>query len=130
MVDVTQFFGLKDPQVESYNFTYFEDLFAQQAKAPTPVNVLAKSYRNVQLHNAGKYKLLFTYNNGMTTEANWEVLPVSDCKKAKNLIFFVSVALFLQLSPSLVLLRLSNLSYSFFLLFQIILHPCSLLFRS
>lgn len=51
--------------------------------------MLAKSYRNLQLHNPGTYKLLFTYNNGMTTEATWTVAPLADCKKAKNLIFFV-----------------------------------------
>jgi len=75
--------------VESYNFTYYEDLFAEINKAPTPVRVLAKSYRNLQLHNPGKYSLRLTYNDGMTTEACWEVLPIQDTPIAKNLIFFV-----------------------------------------
>jgi hypothetical protein len=56
---------------------------------PTPVNVLAKTYRNLQLHTPGKYDLTFTYNNGMTTKAVWEVMPLADCKKAKNVIFFI-----------------------------------------
>lgn len=103
MMDVAQFFGLSEPAgtpssaprprltaaVEKYNFSWYEDLFAEEAGARTPVNVLAKSYRNVQLHNPGKYSVVFTYNNGMTTKATWEVLPLADCKKAKNLILFI-----------------------------------------
>ncbi|WWC92424.1 uncharacterized protein L201_007381 [Kwoniella dendrophila CBS 6074] len=89
LVDASEFFGLSDPQVEKYNFTYYEDLFAEDAKAPTPVNVLAKSYRNLQLHNPGTYDVVLTYNNGDTTKATWTVAPVADCKKAKNVIFFV-----------------------------------------
>nr|XP_031862632.1 uncharacterized protein CI109_002130 [Kwoniella shandongensis]KAA5529704.1 hypothetical protein CI109_002130 [Kwoniella shandongensis] len=88
-VDLTQFFGISDPIVESYNFSYYEDLFAEDEHAHTPVNVLAKSYRNLQLHNPGTYDLVFTYNDGMTTTAQWTVLPLADCKKAKNVIFFV-----------------------------------------
>lgn len=75
--------------VEKYNFTYYEDLFAEQARAVTPVNVLAKSYRNVQLHQPGKYDVVFTYNDGSQTRAMWEVKPLADCKKAKNVIFFL-----------------------------------------
>lgn len=90
LIDITQFFGLEDPQAEKYNFTWYEDLFAEDAKAPTPVNVVAKSYRNVQLHNPGRYKVKLTFNGGETQEATWEVRPIpDDCKKAKNLIFFV-----------------------------------------
>lgn len=33
--------------------------------------------------------MVLTYNGGMTTEATWEVLPLSDCKKAKNVIVFI-----------------------------------------
>ncbi len=75
--------------VEKYNFTYYEDLFGEEAGAKIPVNVLAKSYRNLQLHNPGKYDLTFTYNDGMTTTGVWEVLPLAECKKAKNVIFFI-----------------------------------------
>ena len=34
---------------ESYNFTYFEDLQSRDAKTPTLVNVVAKTYRNLAL---------------------------------------------------------------------------------
>lgn len=66
MKELSKFYGLSDPTgalylsrvthnhspsraVESYNFTYYEDLFAQDAETPTLVNVLAKSYRHVTL---------------------------------------------------------------------------------
>ncbi|KLT39305.1 alkaline phosphatase-like protein [Cutaneotrichosporon oleaginosum] len=89
LIDVTQFFGLQDPKPESYNFTWYEDLFAEDAKTPSAVNVIAKSYRNVQLHNPGRYKVRLTFNGGDTQEATWEVNPIPDCAKAKNLLFFV-----------------------------------------
>jgi alkaline phosphatase len=75
--------------VQKYNFTYYEDLFAQKAGAKTPVNVLAKSYRNVQLHKPGQYTVTFTYNDGQTTVAKWDVLPLSEKPKAKNAIVFI-----------------------------------------
>jgi alkaline phosphatase len=64
-------------------------LFAQKAGAKTPVNVLAKSYRNVQLHKPGQYTVTFTYNDGQTTVAKWDVLPLSEKPKAKNAIVFI-----------------------------------------
>nr|XP_019050972.1 hypothetical protein I302_01415 [Kwoniella bestiolae CBS 10118]OCF29902.1 hypothetical protein I302_01415 [Kwoniella bestiolae CBS 10118] len=89
LVDIAQFFGLSDPKLEKYNFTYYEDLFAEDAHAPTPVNVAAKSYRNLQLHTPGTYELVLTYNNGDTTKATWTVADLAEQKKAKNVIFFV-----------------------------------------
>jgi len=87
-VSISQFFSIPEPSVKRYNFTYFEDLFAQQNGAVTPVNVLSKTYRNVQLHQPGKYDVVFTYNNGMTTTACWEVRATT-VKKAKNAIIFI-----------------------------------------
>ncbi|ODO10012.1 hypothetical protein I350_02237 [Cryptococcus amylolentus CBS 6273] len=89
LIDVSQFFGIADPEVDKHNFTYYEDLFAEEEEAVTPVNVLSKSYRNIQLHNPGQYDVEFCYNNGMITKASWEVLPLAQEKKAKNVIFFV-----------------------------------------
>jgi hypothetical protein len=54
-----------------------------------PVNVLSKTYRNIQLHKPGKYDVVFTYNNGMKTTATWEVRPVPGKGKAKNAIIFI-----------------------------------------
>jgi hypothetical protein len=82
-------YGHANKTVQSYNFTYYEDLFASKAKAPTPVNVLAKSYRNVQLHKPGQYTVTFTYNDGQTTVAKWDVLPLMEKPKAKNAIVFI-----------------------------------------
>ncbi|KAI5475696.1 alkaline phosphatase [Pseudohyphozyma bogoriensis] len=87
--EVAEFYGIEDPKQESYNFTYYEDLFAKDAKTPTVVNVLAKSYRHITLYNPGKYTLKLHYNGGMETIAHWTVKEVADCKKAKNLILFV-----------------------------------------
>lgn len=87
--EISQFYGIADPKVESYNFTYFEDLFAKDAKKPTLVNVLAKSYRHVTLYNPGKYTLRLSYNGGSETIAHWEVKPLATCKKAKNMILFI-----------------------------------------
>ena len=74
--------------VESYNFTYYEDLFAEDAGTPILVNVLAKSYRNVQLHQPGNYEVVLSYFGG-ETKAIWEVKPLATCKKAKNVIVFI-----------------------------------------
>ncbi|WVQ86106.1 hypothetical protein IAT38_008274 [Cryptococcus sp. DSM 104549] len=89
LIDVTKFFGIEDPEVESYNFTYYEDLFAEEEGSKIPVAVLAKSYRNLQLHSPGTYDLEFTYNDGSVTKATWTVAELAEKKKAKNVIFFV-----------------------------------------
>lgn len=84
LIQLSDFFQRPNPKPTAYNFTYFEDLFAQDAKAPTPVNVLAKSYRNVQLYNPGKYQVVVTTESGLKTVANWEVRELTQ-KQAKNL---------------------------------------------
>jgi len=47
--EVTAFYDVEEPAVESYNFTYFEDLFARDNDSATLVNVLARTYRHVNL---------------------------------------------------------------------------------
>ncbi|KAK4702536.1 phosphatidate phosphatase LPIN, partial [Phenoliferia sp. Uapishka_3] len=88
-LEISQFYQIKDPAVEAYNFTYFEDLFAKDAQTPTLVNVLAKSYRHVTLYNPGKYTLKLSYNGGMETLAHWEVKPLAEARVAKNVILFI-----------------------------------------
>ncbi|KAL8291314.1 hypothetical protein RQP46_002292 [Phenoliferia psychrophenolica] len=88
-LEISQFLNRPDPTVEKYNFTYYEDLFAQDAKTPVLVNVLAKSYRYLTLYNPGKYTLTLRYNNGMTTVAHYEVKELAKSKTAKNLILFI-----------------------------------------
>ncbi|GAA6023709.1 hypothetical protein JCM10207_008758, partial [Rhodosporidiobolus poonsookiae] len=89
MQEISQFYGIADPKVDSYNFTYYEDLFAEKADTPTLVNVLAKDYRHLTLFNPGTYELKLEYNGGMETLAEWEVKPLADCRKAKNVILFI-----------------------------------------
>lgn len=66
---VTEFLQIAEAPIEKWNFTYFEDLFARDAKAPTPVNVAAKAYRTVELYEPGDYTATLTYYNGQTTVA-------------------------------------------------------------
>jgi alkaline phosphatase len=89
LIQLSDFFQRANPTPVPYNFTYYEDLFAQDAKAPTPVNVVSKSYRNVQLHNPGKYVVRATTAGGLVTEATWEVRDIAGKKVAKNVLFFV-----------------------------------------
>ena len=83
LIQLSDFFQRANPTPVPYNFTYYEDLFAQEAGAKTPVNVISKSYRNVQLHNPGKYRVVATTAAGLKTEAVWEVREMGQ-KVAKN----------------------------------------------
>ena len=87
---IASFFKLSEPALERWNFTWFEDLFAQDAKNASLVNVTSKIYRRVALYEPGRYKVeLKYYNSSRTTTANWVVRPLSTTKKAKNVIFFI-----------------------------------------
>ena len=50
---VTDFFDLSEPTLERWNFTWYEDLFAQDAGTPSLVNVASKAYRNLRIYDAG-----------------------------------------------------------------------------
>ncbi|GAA5960524.1 hypothetical protein JCM8115_003207 [Rhodotorula mucilaginosa] len=86
---ITDFFKMDDVKSDAYNFTYYEDLFAEDAKTPTLVNVKAKSYRHVALYEPGEWKAVLKYNGGSQTVARWTVLPLSKKRLAKNAILFV-----------------------------------------
>lgn len=88
LVPISQFFNVPEPAVATHNFTYYEDLFARDARAPVPVNAASKSYRNLQLRNPGRYRVVVTTKSGLRNEAYWEVRKPCDAK-AKNMIFFV-----------------------------------------
>jgi alkaline phosphatase len=66
-----------------------EDLFAQDARRPTRVNVAAKAYRRVALYEPGEYVATLNYNNGSKTTANWLVRDLAEVRKAKNIVFFI-----------------------------------------
>ncbi|KAF9004006.1 alkaline-phosphatase-like protein [Cyathus striatus] len=87
--DVTKFFGVKDPELEKWSFSYYEDLFAQDAGTSTPVNVASKAYRALQLTSPGEYLAKLTYNNGSQTVAAWTVREPATKRKAKNVLFFI-----------------------------------------
>jgi alkaline phosphatase len=77
------------PKLESWNFTYFEDLFARDAKEPTLVLVAAKAFRRVYLSEPGEYTATLTYYDGSKTEASWFVRDIERKRRAKNAILFV-----------------------------------------
>ena len=83
------YFGIQEPKIETWNFTWYEDLFAFDAKKPSRVNVAAKAYRRVALYEPGDYTATLTYNNGTKTTAKWTVRDISAARKAKNVILFI-----------------------------------------
>lgn len=83
------FFKVAEPALERWNFTWYEDLFAQETKKPSVVRVTSKVYRRVALYEAGDYVATLTYYNGTKTTANWLVRPLQQQKKAKNVILFI-----------------------------------------
>lgn len=90
-VPVAQFFNTnQNPSLERWNFTWYEDLFAQDAKTPSVVNVASKIYRYVSINTPGEYVATLKYYNGTNTTAHWTVLqPAVPLKKAKNVVLFI-----------------------------------------
>lgn len=83
----TEYFGTEEPRLENWNFTYFADLFARDARAPSLVLVASKAYRKVVLDEPGEYEAVLTYNNGSTTTATWLVRDLASERRAKNVVF-------------------------------------------
>ncbi|KAF7677332.1 alkaline phosphatase-like protein [Alternaria burnsii] len=86
---VTEFFNLEEPKLEKWNFTWYEDLFARDAKKPSLVNVAAKAYRRIAIYEPGEYTATLSYNNGSKTEATWLVRDLAEERKAKNIVLFI-----------------------------------------
>ncbi|KAF2254323.1 alkaline phosphatase-like protein [Trematosphaeria pertusa] len=86
---VTEFFGIEEAELEKWNFTWYEDLFARDAKKPSVVDVAAKAYRRLALYEPGEYTATLHYNNGSATTANWFVRDLAEERKAKNIILFI-----------------------------------------
>lgn len=85
----TKYFKTKEPELERWNFTWYEDLFAQDAEQPSLVNVTSKAYRRVALYEPGEYEATLTYYGHKKTVANWFVRDVPIKRRAKNVILFV-----------------------------------------
>ncbi|KAG6044554.1 hypothetical protein E4U17_000511 [Claviceps sp. LM77 group G4] len=87
--DITKAFKIEEPKLEKWTFKWYEDLFAQDKKTPSVVNVASKAYRKISLDEPGKYTVTLEYYNGEKTTAHWVVRPVVKERKAKNVIFFI-----------------------------------------
>jgi hypothetical protein len=86
---IAEFFKHSEPALEKWTFSWYEDLFARDAKTPSVVNVASKAYRRVALYEPGDYTVTLKYYDGKTTTAKWTVRPLATKKKAKNVIFFI-----------------------------------------
>lgn len=91
-VPVTEFFSLDEVDVERWNFTYYETLYAQSEDSPTVIDVAAKAYRKVALYEPGNYIATLNYYGDRQTVANWTVREGSSERKAKNTIMFIGVS--------------------------------------
>jgi alkaline phosphatase len=86
----SQFFSASEPKLETWNFTWYEDLFAYAAGTPSQVRVASKAWRNVALYEPGQYTAVLKYRNGsQETVANWTVRDVAPQQRAKNVIMFI-----------------------------------------
>lgn len=80
---------LTEETVETWTFSWYEDLFAQDAGTKSVVNVASKVYRRIALYEPGEYTVTLNYYDGEQTEAKWLVRPLAEKKRAKNVIFFI-----------------------------------------
>lgn len=87
--DVKKFFKVKEAELEKWEFSYFEDLFARDAGAPSVVNVASKAYRSLTLKESGDYYAKLTYYGRSETVAHWTVREANKKRKAKNVVFFI-----------------------------------------
>lgn len=87
--NASTFFKVPEPPLERWNFTWFEDLFARDAKTPSLVQVAAKAYRKVALYEPGEYDATLTYYNGTKTQATWLVRDLAQARRTKNVILFI-----------------------------------------
>ncbi|TDZ61792.1 Alkaline phosphatase H [Colletotrichum trifolii] len=87
---LADFFGVAEPALETWAFSWYEDLFAEDAGNKTVVNVASRAYRRLALYEPGNYTVSLKYYNGSrTTLAEWFVRPLAEEKKAKNVILFI-----------------------------------------
>ena len=87
---IAQYFNrTSEPKLEKWTFRWFEDLFAQEAKTPSVVNVASKAYRRAAIYEPGVYNVTLKYYKDKVTTATWTVRPLATKKRAKNVIFFI-----------------------------------------
>ncbi|KAJ5368897.1 uncharacterized protein N7496_008657 [Penicillium cataractarum] len=88
-VPATKFFGQDEPKLEHWDFSWYEDRFAEDAHTPSVVNVTSKIFRRVALKEPGEYEATLTYYGTRKTVANWLVRKVPTKRRAKNVILFI-----------------------------------------
>ncbi|KAF3056284.1 Alkaline phosphatase H [Daldinia childiae] len=86
---IAEFFDVAEPELEKWDFSWHEDLFAKDAGTPSIVNVASKIYRQLAIYEPGNYVVTLNYYDGQKTTANWVVRPLATQKKAKNVILFI-----------------------------------------
>ncbi|KAL1901574.1 hypothetical protein Cpir12675_000443 [Ceratocystis pirilliformis] len=86
---ISEFFTMEEPELENWEFGWYEDRFAEDIKSKSMVNVASKIYRRIRINEPGEYEVVLTYYNDRTTVAKWEVRPISSDRKAKNVILFI-----------------------------------------
>ncbi|KAI1500962.1 alkaline phosphatase H [Biscogniauxia marginata] len=86
---LAEFFDIAEPEVEKWDFQWYEDLFAEDAGTPSVVNVASKIYRRLAIYEPGNYVVQLSYYGDKKTTANWVVRPLATKKKAKNVILFI-----------------------------------------
>lgn len=88
-VTATEYFKIDEPKLEKWDFTWFEDRFAEDAEKPSLVNVTSKIYRRIALYEPGEYEATLTYYGEQKTVANWLVRDLPTKRRAKNVVMFV-----------------------------------------
>ena len=84
-----EYFNIIEPELERWNFTWYEDLFAQAAETPSLVRVVSKIYRRIALYEPGNYVATLKYQGDAATYANWTVRDIPSVRKAKNIVLFI-----------------------------------------
>ncbi|TQB68155.1 hypothetical protein MPDQ_003898 [Monascus purpureus] len=87
-IPAAKFFDTEEPPLETWDFTWYEDLFAKDADKPSLVKVTSKAYRKVALYDPGEYKAILTYWDKQTV-ANWVVRDIPHRRRAKNVVLFI-----------------------------------------
>lgn len=87
---IAAFFGIAtEPKLVTWQFSWYEDLFARDKNEPSVVEVASKVYRSLSLSEPGTYTVTLKYYGDKETTAEWTVRPIDGERKAKNVIFFI-----------------------------------------
>ncbi|KAJ5478179.1 hypothetical protein N7530_003688 [Penicillium desertorum] len=88
-ITAPEYFKIDEPELERWNFTWYEDRFAEDAEKPSLVNVTSKVYRRIALYEPGEYEATLTYYGEQKTVANWFVRDLPTKRRAKNVVMFI-----------------------------------------